>query len=70
MSLSACAVGPNYVPPEDPPVGRYTREPLQNPSAADKIRTRQGPSADQRFVSGASISGDWWTLFHSKPLTA
>ncbi len=68
LSLSACAVGPNYVPPEDPPVGRYTREPLKNPSAADKVRTRQGGSADQSFVSGADIPGSWWTLFHSKAL--
>ena len=41
-SVGACAVGPNFVPPEDPPVGRYTKEPLKNPSAAGKIRTRQG----------------------------
>ncbi|MGU3340203.1 efflux transporter outer membrane subunit [Methylobacterium mesophilicum] len=68
LSLSACAVGPNFVPPEAPPVGRYTREPLQNPSAADNIRTRQGGSADQSFVSGADIPGQWWTLFHSKAL--
>ena len=66
--LSACAVGPNFVPPEAPPVGRYTREPLQNPTAADNIRTRQGGSADQSFVSGADIPGQWWTLFHSKAL--
>ncbi|MET0367899.1 MAG: histidine kinase, partial [Methylobacterium sp.] len=68
LSLSACAVGPNYVPPEAPPVGRYTKEPLKNPSAADNIRTRQGGSADQSFVSGADIPGQWWTLFHSKAL--
>ncbi|MBL7590021.1 TolC family protein, partial [Escherichia coli] len=42
--------------------------PLQNPSAADKIRTRQGGSADQSFASGADIPGQWWTLFHSKAL--
>ncbi|MDQ2971608.1 MAG: efflux transporter outer membrane subunit, partial [Pseudomonadota bacterium] len=24
----------------------------------------------QRFAPGADISGDWWTLFHSKPLNA
>ena len=67
-SVAACAVGPNFMPPEDPPVSRYTREPLKNPSAADKIRTRQGGSADQSFASGADIPGQWWTLFHSKAL--
>ncbi|MBL7309341.1 TolC family protein, partial [Escherichia coli] len=55
-------------PPEDPPASRYTREPLKNPSAADKIRTRQGGSADQSFASGADIPGQWWTLFQSKAL--
>ncbi|MDP4023651.1 efflux transporter outer membrane subunit [Methylobacterium sp. NEAU 140] len=68
LGLSACAVGPNFVAPEDPPVTRYTRERLQNPSAADAVRTRQGGSADQSFVSGADIPGQWWTLFRSKAL--
>ncbi|GJD42513.1 Antibiotic efflux pump outer membrane protein ArpC [Methylobacterium cerastii] len=68
LSLSACAVGPNYIAPEDPPVARYTKEPLANPSAADKVATRQGGSADQSFVSGADIPGQWWTLFRSKAL--
>ncbi|WP_375464775.1 efflux transporter outer membrane subunit [uncultured Methylobacterium sp.] len=68
VSLSGCAVGPNFVPPEDPPVARYTKEPLRNPSAADRIATRQGGSADQSFVSGADIPGQWWTLFRSKAL--
>ncbi len=66
--LSACAVGPNFVPPEAPPATRYTKETLANPSAADSVRTRQGGSADQSFVSGADIPGQWWTLFHSKAL--
>ena len=66
--LSACAVSPNFVPPEAPPVSRYTKEPLKNPSAADAVRTRQGGSADQSFVSGADIPAEWWKLFHSKAL--
>lgn len=67
-SLAGCAVGPNFVPPGEPPVARYTREPLRNPSAADRIATPQGGSADQSFVSGADIPGQWWTLFRSKAL--
>ncbi len=68
LLLGACAVGPDYLPPADPPVGRYTREPLKNPSAADRVATVQGGSADQSFRSGADIPGQWWTLFRSKPL--
>lgn len=67
-SLAGCAVGPNFVPPGDPPVARYTKEALKNPSAADRIATPQGGSADQSFVSGADIPGQWWTLFRSKAL--
>ncbi|MBY0259476.1 MAG: hypothetical protein K2X24_17860, partial [Methylobacterium sp.] len=55
--LGGCVVGPDYVPPADPPVTRYTREPLANPSAADTIRTAHGGSADQNFVSGADVPG-------------
>ncbi|MBD8907633.1 efflux transporter outer membrane subunit [Methylorubrum zatmanii] len=66
--LAGCMVGPDYRPPADPPVTRYTREPLKNPSAADLIRTQQGGSADQSFVAGADIPGAWWTLFRSKAL--
>ncbi|WP_410824794.1 efflux transporter outer membrane subunit, partial [Methylobacterium oryzisoli] len=66
--LAACMVGPDYVPPADPPVSRYTREPLANPSAADRLRTHHGGSADQSFVAGADIPGQWWQLFRSKAL--
>jgi NodT family efflux transporter outer membrane factor (OMF) lipoprotein len=66
--LGGCMVGPDYVPPVDPPVTRYTREPLANPTATDKVTTRQGGSADQNFVSGADVPGQWWTLFHSPAL--
>ncbi|WP_082504045.1 efflux transporter outer membrane subunit [Methylobacterium sp. Leaf111] len=66
--LGGCVVGPDYVPPADPPVTRYTREPLRNPTAADTIRTAHGGSADQTFVSGADVPGQWWTLFHSPAL--
>ncbi|GJE70532.1 efflux transporter outer membrane subunit [Methylorubrum podarium] len=67
-ALGGCMVGPDYRPPADPPVTRYTPEPLKNPSAADAIRTQQGGSADQSFVPGADIPGRWWTLFRSKKL--
>ncbi len=67
-TLGGCMVGPDYRPPADPPVTRYTKEPLKNPSAADAIRTQQGGSADQSFASGADIPGQWWTLFRSKRL--
>ncbi|CAO4169526.1 efflux transporter outer membrane subunit [Methylorubrum populi] len=66
--LAGCMVGPDYRPPADPPVTRYTKEPLKSPSAADLIRTQQGGSADQSFVAGADIPGAWWRLFRSKAM--
>ncbi|GJD28812.1 Antibiotic efflux pump outer membrane protein ArpC [Methylobacterium adhaesivum] len=66
--LGGCMVGPDFVPPTDPPVTRYTREPLANPTATDTVTTRQGGSADQNFIAGADVPGQWWTLFHSAPL--
>lgn len=66
--LGGCVVGPDYVPPTDPPAIRYTREPLRNPTATDTIRTAHGGSADQTFVSGADVPGQWWTLFRSPAL--
>jgi len=66
--LGGCMVGPDFVPPTEPPVTRYTREPLANPTATDTVTTRQGGSADQNFIAGADVPGQWWTLFHSGPL--
>ncbi|GLS42332.1 histidine kinase [Methylobacterium brachythecii] len=66
--LSACAVGPDYMAPADPAVTGYTREPLKDPHAASGMKTTQGGSADQDFVKGADIPGQWWTLFRSKAL--
>ncbi len=66
--LSACAVGPNFVPPEAPPVTRYTKEPLANPSAADTVRTRRAARRTRASSPAPTFPGQWWTLFHSKAL--
>jgi len=61
LALAGCAVGPDYHAPAAPAVA-LTPQPL--PDAA-----RAG-GADQNFVSGADIAGDWWTLYRSPPLNA
>jgi NodT family efflux transporter outer membrane factor (OMF) lipoprotein len=64
LPLAACAVGPDFKKPEAPPVSDYTRHPVTATTSADT------PGGDtQRFAKGADISSDWWTLFHSKPLS-
>ncbi|TAL73040.1 MAG: efflux transporter outer membrane subunit [Rhodanobacter sp.] len=55
LLLSACAVGPAYHQPASP------KATLAVPASADGA---------QRFVPGAEVSGDWWTLFHSPQLDA
>jgi NodT family efflux transporter outer membrane factor (OMF) lipoprotein len=62
LALSACAVGPNYDQPAAPAVAGYTPDALPAATALADGRA-------QRFLSGADISGDWWTLFHSPELT-
>jgi NodT family efflux transporter outer membrane factor (OMF) lipoprotein len=61
LTLSGCAVGPNYHAPAAP-VTTLTPAPLPPVARAD--------DAAQHFVTGADISGDWWSLYHSPQLNA
>lgn len=65
--LGGCVVGPNFHKPAPPKVEGYTAYPLPATTAATPGVT--GGEA-QRFVSGADIPADWWTLFHSPALDA
>ncbi|MBV8157864.1 MAG: efflux transporter outer membrane subunit [Dyella sp.] len=64
-SLAAgCAVGPDFHRPAAPEVSGYTAHP-----ATTTVATENMPGGEaQRFASGGDIPGDWWTLFHSRPL--
>ena len=64
--LAACAAGPNFKTPPPPAATRYTRHSLANPVATAGVPGGGG----QTFETGATISGDWWTLFHSPALDA
>lgn len=67
LLLAGCAVGPDFKPPAAPEVKGYTAAPL----AATTASTPGVPGgAAQHFSAGANLPGDWWTLFHSKPLDA
>jgi NodT family efflux transporter outer membrane factor (OMF) lipoprotein len=62
--LTGCAVGPDFTPPAAPAVDGYTPEPLgSHTTAAPTV----GGEA-QRFVRNLDLPGQWWTLFHSRPL--
>jgi len=65
LLLAACAVGPDFQKPAPPDAAGYTAHPL--PAATTRVGGQGGEA--QRFVNGAAISAEWWTLFHSKPLS-
>ena len=66
LLLAGCAVGATFKRPPAPDVGSLTAHPL--PATLSGPDTPAGQT--QRFVDGAEISGEWWTLFHSRPLNA
>ena len=66
LFLTSCAVGPDYKKPAPPPVNGYTASPPSTMSSSIGVTGGE----DQRFVTSQDIAGDWWTLFHSKPLNA
>ncbi len=64
LLTAGCVVGPNFKKPAAPAVSSYTAGPLRSTAGVANIA---GGSA-QRFVQGLNIPGEWWTLFHSRPL--
>jgi outer membrane protein TolC len=64
--LPSCAVGPNFKKPAAPAVKDYTPSPVSTTASTTNVLGGEA----QRFVTSQDIAGDWWTLFHSKPLNA
>ena len=64
--LAGCAVGPNFEKPAAPKVNGYIAQPLVTTTATPNVAGGES----QHFDMGADLSGDWWTLFHSKQLNA
>jgi NodT family efflux transporter outer membrane factor (OMF) lipoprotein len=64
LVTAGCAVGPNFKRPAAPNVPGYA------PSLPSTTSSSPGVSGGeaQTFAQGRDIPGDWWTLFHSKPL--
>jgi NodT family efflux transporter outer membrane factor (OMF) lipoprotein len=64
MTVSACAVGPNFKRPAAPTDAGYGAAPMQGQTTA---APGVGGNA-QHLVAGMDIPADWWTLFRSPPL--
>src|ERR1700731_1128417 len=61
VSISGCAVGPNFNPAAVPDVKGYVPGKLASPDPG-----RDGPRvAGQHFVTGADVSARWWSAFKS-----
>jgi NodT family efflux transporter outer membrane factor (OMF) lipoprotein len=65
-ALSACAVGPDFAPPQAPDVPGFTPEPRLDSTASAPI----AGGTSQRFIVGRDIPGEWWKVFHSRELDA
>jgi NodT family efflux transporter outer membrane factor (OMF) lipoprotein len=64
LLLCGCAVGPQFKKPTAPANAGYTAAPMSTTSNSLNV---VGGEA-QQFVAGRDIPGQWWELFHSKPL--
>src|SRR5271157_726915 len=64
LLTAGCVVGPKFKKPAPPDVGGYTPTPISTTSSTAKVAGGEA----QHFVEGRDIPGEWWTLFHSKPL--
>jgi len=64
LLTAGCAVGPRFKRPGPPTNGGYTPAPLSTTSSTSNVAAGDA----QQFVEGRDIPGEWWTLFHSKPL--
>ncbi|MHA6205426.1 efflux transporter outer membrane subunit [Dyella soli] len=62
--VAGCAVGPDFKRPAVPAVSGYTEQPVTTTAATAGVTG----GAAQHFAQGSDVSGDWWTLFHSRPL--
>lgn len=62
--VTGCAVGPDFKRPAAPEASQYTARPVATTVATEKVAGGEA----QRFATGGDIPGDWWTLFHSRPL--
>jgi NodT family efflux transporter outer membrane factor (OMF) lipoprotein len=64
ITISGCAVGPNFQPEPVPEVDGYVRGKLVSPNPGNS-----GPRvAGQHFITGADVSARWWAAFKSPPL--
>ena len=65
IPLAGCTVGPDFHKPGAPTVNGYTAKPLSTTPA-----TKVTGGEAQQFAVGKDVSGQWWMLYHSRPLNS
>jgi NodT family efflux transporter outer membrane factor (OMF) lipoprotein len=64
ITLTGCAVGPDYQRPQAPQAQSYSPTPM-----ASDTGSAAGPGGEtQHVLASMDIPGQWWTLFHSASL--
>jgi len=66
LTISGCAVGPDFKRPAAPSVNRYTRQPLPEKTSAAEVSAGE----EQSFIQAMDIPRQWWTLFQSPELSS
>ena len=64
LLTAGCVVGPKFKKPAPPDVGGYTPTPISTTNSTAIVAAGEA----QHIVEGRDIPGEWWALFHSKPL--
>ncbi|HTR56794.1 MAG TPA: efflux transporter outer membrane subunit [Casimicrobiaceae bacterium] len=64
FAMSGCMVGPDFQRPDAPQTSRYTDSPLER----ETVSSPGVAGAAQRFVDGADLPAQWWSLYRSEPL--
>src|SRR5450631_3403355 len=64
MTVTACAVGPDFRTPNAPLTTGYTETALPQETAAAPVTGGEA----QHFAAGTDISSQWWHLFHNPAL--
>jgi NodT family efflux transporter outer membrane factor (OMF) lipoprotein len=65
LPLAGCAVGPDFQKPAAPEVSDYRATPPATTTATPNVTGGEA----QTFTKGRDLTGDWWTVFHSQPLS-
>ena len=62
LLLNGCAVGPDFTPPADPTVKKYTMRNMTKTLKAGHNEPKQN------LIMGGKVTNEWWELFHSRQL--